>query len=517
MKLAKYYFSFILCVSWAAGVAQLTPYISQQEKELFQQTSETDITHLYNSPYKEFTSANLFFNHENGENKQAQVPGQIVDFGLQTEGLKTNKNNIMFVGDFNFSKSYWNQSKWNLSYQMPHQYLMDDPHYYAVAKEGNWSNQNYAINGGMVIPIQQKAFIGLKADFELKQQFRLIDPRPEVKTSAISPTLSVGLPILNNHFVSLSGSYGKVDIFTDVSYSDNDDNLPYNTELYNRWQVGYGSLRNRFSNSTRRNNHPIKFGFSHQYQTDLNTVLTGFEYATGDQKTLRNQQYLNEEDQIWFNYKTETISAHSMAQIKKENRQYQIGVRAENYSGHNFIKTQNGKSFTAKKQYYELKTGYLTRIANELEPKIELSNKLYFLQAEQTDALSLTGFKISEIGLEPMVTKHIQINNQYEIEPSLKLVGKLNIGTDFTDLLASQRENIDPLNFQAISTKQFYDEVIYPDFAFASANQFGANPSIVLKRNGDNQTAFVKFDYQLLQNTNSQQRSNFAATVGLEF
>ena len=69
---------------------------------------------LQDSIIENFTTTSLYFNYDKGENRMAQHPNQMINFGLQAEGIQRNKKNTLFFGTFKINKAYAEDSKWSL-------------------------------------------------------------------------------------------------------------------------------------------------------------------------------------------------------------------------------------------------------------------------------------------------------------------------------------------------------------------------------------------------------------------
>lgn len=495
----------------------------------FEQMSN-NITNFDTLNVANYTQTSLFFNNAKGENKQVQIPNKQTHFGLQTEGIQALKNGLLFKGGFTIQKEYWKESVWNLTYQQPKDYFFEDPHYYAVEKPGNWNNQNYLLNGGVMIPLTKtNTKIGLETVYNLKESFRTqYDPRPRIKYKELAPQISIHQTINPEHAIALSYQNTNKSVDEITNYSDKNDNFPVNTDVFMYWYAGYGTILLKEKTSTRRDINKNKIQINYTFKKPKLTVYSLFGYQKGELDTFKSSSYNVDEDDtenppIIYNYNTTTLTAQSyFYRNVNKTKQQLFGLKLKNYTGDNFLISFQGKNYTAKQTKATVTIGQ-TITQNNIN-KHDFIADIIFLNSDMQDALSQTGVELQEITFLPTYTKDILLNEKLTFSPKLKVGYKMNLNAKLTDLQAYKRVITDSLEFSKVNQKNFYDQVVLPDYNYAKNNQLIISPSMqfVLKNDKKRKSQDTFFDlnynHRVMQNTNkTQNRGVISAKVGLKF
>ncbi|WBL21349.1 DUF6850 family outer membrane beta-barrel protein [Zunongwangia sp. HRR-M8] len=425
-------------------------------------------------PVKNYTETGLFYTAEGGDFRDARIPSQMQNFGLQTNGIYKNESGILFYGDLSITKSYYKNLKWNLSYQLPENGFMEDPHYFGVARPGNWSNQDYDINGGIVFPIKDKWHALAEVNYHLFNKYRNDrDPRDKITFNELVFNAGLNYQITASQYVSLKGSYGATDISNKTNYTISSNDSPKNYRQYIKWITGYGSFSNAFWTSTMRNYHQAGITLGYTLENEIYTINIDVGYLQKKQDTYKNANVNNKhnEKDFFAEYKPKTYSLDALVLKKQtENSHLKLQFSGLHTKAGNTLTNQGGQSYSASITKVNLLFGYLE--TKQGKSVTDLGLGFGYRNSEQKDVLEQSRLNFSFVKPEFYAMKRIKINPNLDFLP--KVSGQVNISLNhqFNYPNASYFNSIQDKDFFGLTQKLFYEEVTLPNSELFSASNW---------------------------------------------
>ncbi|WBL26800.1 DUF6850 family outer membrane beta-barrel protein [Zunongwangia sp. HGR-M22] len=425
-------------------------------------------------PVKNYTETGLFYTAEGGDFKDARIPSQMQDFGLQTQGIFKNESGILFYGDLSITKSYYKNLKWNLSYQLPENGLMEDPHYFGVARPGNWSNQDYDINGGIVFPINNKWHALAEVNYHLFNKYRNDrDPRDQITFNELVFNAGLNYQITPSQYLSLKAIYGATDVSNKTNYTNSGNDSPKNYRQYIKWITGYGSFSNPFWTSTMRNYHQAGITLGYTLENEIYTINIDVGYLQKKQDTYKKNNVVNKhkEEEFFAEYEPKTYSLDALLLKKQtENSHLKLQFSGLHTKAGNTLTNKGGQSYSASVTKANLIFGYLK--TKQEKSRTDLGLGLGFTNSKQKDVLEQSRLEFSF--LQPK----IYAMKRYKISPNLdflpKISGQVNISLNhqFNYPNASYFDSIEDKDFFGLTQKLFYEEVTLPNSELFSASNW---------------------------------------------
>ncbi|WP_461532103.1 DUF6850 family outer membrane beta-barrel protein [Sinomicrobium sp.] len=430
-----------------------------------------------------YTASSLYFVFEDGLYKQGGEPETIKQFGIKTNGLYKNKKGLTFFGSFAVEKSFYNNLKWNLSYELPVKGLMPDPHYFLVSKGAKWNNQNYGLDGGVLVPLTKRWEWMIKVDYSLFNKYRTdYDPRPKVTFNSLGFTSGVSYQFADRHFVKIGGEMGYSHIDNEVNFSNNNHNIPGNYDIYVRWMSGYGSLTNTVSSSTMRRNKWTSWYVGHAYKAVGWTLLTDFTYRKDKNITYVRGAVKDYKDRsnYFARYTPETISATVLGIVDLARESFlKFKLSGSAMSANNMWYSKGGKTYVAKCDEINLNIGYLKPLS--LNASLDAGVFLTYWDLNQRDALSTTYSRYSNMEIGGHVMRSFELGKNMLVSPIVKSRFRLNTDAEFAQGNTDYLNNIGANDFAGYTLRGFYDEVVYPDYELFSNNELDISIGTLLR------------------------------------
>ncbi|MFV0541380.1 MAG: DUF6850 family outer membrane beta-barrel protein [Aestuariibaculum sp.] len=461
-------------------LGQNTNFVKNPVSQPFteQLVSDFNMTPLNYSYYfiKDYTASSLYINTESGDLKQAQEPEISTEFGLKTQGLYRNNKNILFFGGIDISKSYYKNLKWNLSFMLPKHGIMEDPHYFAVSKAANWNNQEYNIDGGFIIPIKNRFKVLFKTKYNLANKYRTdYDPRTEVTYNELNFTLGSNFKINDKYHVKVSAMYGYYNVDNKNIFSNINKNRPVNYDIYVKWFLGYGTLSSPFSTnipSTKRitNKYSIELGYT--YTHNKVTIMADFNLLYKNQLTYKTSGVIDKKDSNEYHadFKPTTINTKILSLYNiAPNKTLKLKLQGNFENGSNFWYSKGGKTYSRTQNNYLASVSYLNTKTNQ--DFWDLGIDFNYWDLDQKDALSTTKSSYSNFQVEQYILRLFPVSNKVSLAPYLKYNLRLNVDSNFYQGNIEALNNIAEYDFAAYTLRDFYNEVIYPDFELFTKNQ----------------------------------------------
>ncbi|MCF4102355.1 hypothetical protein L1I30_11815 [Gillisia sp. M10.2A] len=439
--------------------------------------------YLY-APIADYTASSLFYNYASGELKQGAEPEGIHEFGLSSTGIYHNKKGITFFGNLSIQKSYYDNLKWNLSYQLPDEGVMPDPHYFGVSKGAKWSNQEYNLQGGLFIPIlTDRLHFLLNIEYGLANKYRTdLDPRPEITYNDLGVTGGANYKISEQHSLKIAGEYGFTHVQNDIKFSNNDQNIPVNYDIYVKWIAGYGSLSNTFQNSTLRRYKRKGLNLGYTYTSTKNLILADLSFLKKEQITYRSKEVEDEDDHsnYFATFKPSSIefkltAVHKITPLKS----LKVEVLAKNTTGNNFWFSKGGKSYALNKNSALFNLGYIRQ--NNTQTLFDVGTKISYSNVSQKDALAATQSNLHNVNLAFYGLKSFQLNEHIALAPFAEIGLKYNLSSEFINGNQIYLQNIAENDYAGLALKDYYNDVIYPDVEMLSSDLLDLTVGVNLK------------------------------------
>lgn len=424
-------------------------------------------------PVKNYTKTGIFYTVEGGDLSDTRIPSQMQDFGLETEGVFKNDNGVIYFGNLSIAKSYYKNLKWNLSYQLPEYGLMEDPHYFGVSRPGNWSNQDYDINGGVLFPIADRWHVLAEVNYHLFNKFRNDrDPRSEIKYNQLIFHAGLTYQVSDTDHLKIKGNYGAADITNEIDFNNIDNDIPKNYTKYVKWLIGYGTFSNPFENSTMRNYHQVGLSIGYARKTTDYDILLDIDYLRKKYDTYKenNQEIKHQEKDFFSEYTPKTYSLHALVLKKQtENSHLKLQFSGDYTTAENRLQNKGGKSYSSSLAEMNMVMGYLK--TDQSKPITDIGLGLGYTRSEQQDAVEQSQLKFSYLQPNFYILKRFKLSPDLAFLP--KLASQVNLSIQYENLYpdTSYLDNIDDRDFYGLTRKLFYEEVTLPNAElFAASN-----------------------------------------------
>ena len=453
-------------------------------KRLFEayQANATNLAHL---PLKDFTASSIFLNHDEGTFQDGRTPENITEFGVHTSGLYRSKNNLLFFGNLSFKKSYYKNLKWNLSYQLPYRGLMQDPHYFGVSKGASWNNQNYDLNGGMLLPLNSKLNLLLETDYHLFNKYRTnLDPRAQLTSNALNFKAGLSYQVHPAHALNASFNYGYQHIDNDINYSNREQNIPANYDIYVKWISGLGSTSSPFNNTTKRRSTNYQARIGHLYKTNALQIATDFNYKKTELITYRNNGVEDTDDpsEYFATYTPKTYELRSTALLHlNTEKKMLLELNAVHTTADNFWQSKGGKTYAAATT--SAKGSFHMLRSNSKNDFWDYGGDLEWWHVDQNDALAATSLEYTYLEIGGYLLRSFELSNQTALAPYIKPNLQLNLNSAYFQGNAGDLIDLAENDFAGLTQKALYDEVIHPNAEYYGINKAGITLGLQSKFN----------------------------------
>ena len=519
---------FFLSATIICSGQQLNDNIKNPATQIFMQSLVEDLNRFpLNYQYcsiKDYTVSSLYFKTEDGNYKDGRTPQTVNDFGLKTQGMYHNKKNVFFFGDISIAKSYYKNLKWNLSYQLPKNGLMEDPHYFGVSKGSSWNNQRYDLKGGFIVPISTKISLLVKSEYCLFNKYRVeLDPRAKISFNNLNFNIGLSYDIGKKHHLKVSLLYGYTHIYNDIKFSNNNKNIPANYDIYVKWLSGYGSLSSLFKKSTQRRMKHYKGNLGYAFTTDILTIMADFQYERNDQITYRNNNVIeeNNRDNYFAIYNTDIIGTTVLGIYEMSGSDLlKFKVRHHSEKGENYWEFKSGKSYSSLEKNLSLSFAYLKFSSSHKYWDMGIST--VFRSVGQLDALATTTSDHTNLDIKNYVLHSFPVSSSLIFSPYLKSMLRFNIDNKYIQGNEQYLETLEENDFAGYTQGDYYNEVIIPNSELYSTNQLnfdlGITIQIKTKQNYSLSTKIqggVSLPLQKLKNFTSSSPDRFVGSASL--
>ena len=238
-------------------------------------------------PIKDYTHTGIYLSHQNNQFARKQTAEETNRYGFLSEGLYTTENGFRIFGMIDLQKFNEKNLSWNLSDERTDEQQVLSPQYFYVPRAADWDNQQYLIRGGV-----SKNFgnltLAAKAELNVNNMARKLDPRPEIKNNKLVGEIQVGYEIFDGHQIFVLGAYGRKDKDYSLKYKGRNQDVEENSSTYLRYMAGYGReinnpLRNKIDNEKTiyeyfTRNIISKIGGGYQFSSDNTKLILGYNY-----------------------------------------------------------------------------------------------------------------------------------------------------------------------------------------------------------------------------------------------
>lgn len=446
------------------------------------QVNATNLAHI---PLKNFTASSIFLNHNKGSFQDGRTPETITEFGVRTSGLYRSKKDLLFFGNLSFKKSYYEDLKWNLSFQLPYRGLMLDPHYFGVSKGASWNNQYYDLNGGMLLPLNSKLAILLETNYHLFNKYRTnLDPRAELTSNALNFKAGLSYQVHPAHMFNASFSYGYQHIDNDINYSNREQNIPANYDIYVKWISGLGSISSPFNNTTQRRSTTYQALLGHLYKTTALQITTDLSYKETERITYRNNgvEDSNDPSEYFATYTPKTYELRSIALLDiNTQKKMLLQLNAIHTTADNFWQSKGGKTYAASNT--SAKVSFHMLQANSKNDFWDYGGDLEWWHVDQNDALAATSIDYTYLEVGGYLLRSFELSDQTALAPYLKPNLQLNLNNAYAQGNAADLVNLGENDFAGLTQKALYNEVILPNAEFFGIHKAGITLGVQSKFN----------------------------------
>lgn len=426
---------------------------------------------------KDYTASSLYFKTEDGNYKDGRTPETITNLGLSTQGVYTNKKGVIFFGDISIEKIYYKNLKWNLSYQLPDNGIMEDPHYFGVSKGGDWNNQHYSLKGGFILPVNSKISLLVNASYQLNNQYRVdLDPRAEITYNELNLGIGASYAIDVNHHLKASLSYGYVHVDNDLTFSNTFQNAPVNYDIYVKWLSGYGSFSSPFKNSTQRRMNHFTGSIGYSFSTDKLTAIADVTFKNKDQITFRNNsvQDVKDKSNYFGTYTPSTMAFNGLILYKKSDlKHFKLNISGYAKNGDNYLESKQGKSYSVSEKNLLLSWAYLKFKNSKDFWDMGLSTEV--MSVNQFDALATTTSNYTNLEITNYLLHSFPLSKTMAISPYLKSAVRFNLSNKYVQGNKWYLETIEANDYSGLAQRDFYTDVIIPNAELFSASQLDLN------------------------------------------
>lgn len=469
----RYFLFFTTCIIVQNALGQTedkeySPVNNFFFSEILETLDQYPANYLY-TPVKDHTASVLSYKHEAGGYKPGAIPETLQRIGLETSGIFRNEKGILFFGDLSVEKSFYDDLKWNLSYQVPEQGLMEDPHYFGVSEGAKWDNQNFDLSGGMLLPVMGNLHFLAKADYNLFNKYRTnLDPRPKIIYDEMKLQGGFNFELTEQHHFKISAEYGYAHVENEVKFSNNEKNLPANYDTYVKWIAGYGSLVSPFKNTTRRKHEQRGLNLGYTFSSHKTLFFADLSFLQKEQITYRSGAVEDEKDpsEYFAVYYPETLNITlSAIRFLKEEHLLRTKITLEAYKAHNFLTSKGGKNYAANRKQLEAEVAYINQLNNGFT-NLDTGFSLRLWQVEQQDALAMTRSDLTNLEIGFYGLKSWKSGEKFIFTPFAHFKFTSPIHSEFTNGNENYLENIGQNDFSGLALRTYYNEVIYPDFEY---------------------------------------------------
>jgi hypothetical protein len=409
------------------------------------QASKRNATALLRSPIEQVSKISLQYLYSTGDLKSAQTAKSSNEISFEADGIKK-LNRFKLYGSFEYLRI---QNK-GLANVLRGEDIDDQPFYYIVGKESNFSRQKYYAKGIISYELlKNKLNFSSGFNYIYYLADRSVDPRMSLNwfDFQTKPELTF---ISKNWNLGLGGLWGYGTENTGVKYKNKDygtgSSYPERTTYLN---YGYGYAPISTDNFSRRKQY--KGASLHAVgKTGLWDVLLDLKYINASDEN-RNSLDNSIKDLTLSKYTSETLSGYLLLTRKHRYNLKQIEISYSDLNGEDYVTGLFGKNYTATNKQFSAGFHNADTWGNNT---LELGATLNYSQAYKKDAVSAHLFEYSY--LRPGITgswyQTTAAKNRYAITlaPSLQL----------------------PLNVNAVAplTQQnaFTMTVMYPDYFYQS-------------------------------------------------
>ncbi|MGS2765061.1 DUF6850 family outer membrane beta-barrel protein [Sinomicrobium sp. M5D2P9] len=485
----QYLLLFYVCFPVLQGYTQSFP--SDSLKKAYHNIFFQEVYSVYTKtgsllryvPVKEYTASSLYYKNTTGNFRQGQAPNIRHDIGMNTNGFFRGKN-VTYYGEIDLYKTYIHDLSWNLSYQDLEDGMMADPHYFAVSRPGNWSNQTFHLTGGIIFPVLgEKVLASTEVNFDVYNKFRSnMDPRPEITYSELNFKSTIAYEIAKYHRINFGGSYGYFYVNNDITFNNSDINTPYYYSSFVRWITGYGTMIGAFRDDSKRRNRQWSTLFNYLFDNSATKVLAGLNYRKSITHTYKsNQSNPNKEEDVMATLNSETLSGQfTYLNYQNINKVYKIQWSALLNNGSNFLTSKGGKNYQSKKIKSSLGASMIEFKQNS-DVNYDTGISLSYLMTDQKDALASTAIKNAFLQASYYLRKDYRLHRKLLLIPSVRIAYQQNIQHTFINGNTTYLESIREDDYAGLALKTYYEEVVYYDNMILSQNSLYGDLGIDLR------------------------------------
>lgn len=459
-----------------------------------------------NSYIKDFTFTELSYEHRQNEFARTQTANEINTFQFLAQGYFTTKSKWKLFGDLSIRKKEEKNLGWILSDDRTEEQEVLMPHYFFVPRKGDWTSQQYDINGGISKEITSKISLAAKASFNAGKYSRNVDPRPQIISRKLMGELQLGYQLAERHKIFVFANYATTDKDYSYIYKDKHLNFESNPDTYLRFNTGYGRIVNYFksnyNNTTRFLYKDIttKTGLGYTFSTK-NSNFTALYY---NQKS-NNDFYTSvfgTEDQARFKYETTTNHAELFVLYKWNQKELKSTFKYDSSTSINYDVQSKGHNYKSA-----LNTiNWLTSISKKTNTKIDYLYGLNvnYQQNNYNDILATSNMDINSVNTGIFGSKDFAFTTS-----------KINATVNFNMYFALPSK-LDYYDTSGGTNTTFFNEVIIHDYAVSTTNYFSPglrleysypvknNKTVVFFTNFKEKIALKKQnDYNAIINTNT--------------
>jgi hypothetical protein len=369
---------------------------------------------------------------------------------------------------------------------MPEKGLMENPHYFGVSKGGDWNNQQYQLNGGVLIPLGNFTFLS-KVEYQLFNKYRVdLDPRPEIVYNELNFNFGFSYNFSKKHHFKVSYLYGYTHVDNDINFSNKDQNNPSNYDIYVKWLSGYGSLSSPFKNSTQRrmSQHQTTLGYS--FTSDKLTLMADFEYSKSDQVTYRNNGVIDLKDRsnYFATYEPVKIEGNILGLYQIDSfKTIKLNINGYSKKGDNFWEAKGGKSYSSSEENIAISIAYLKLYDKHKYLDLGVTTELWNIKQE--DALAATILNYNNLDVESYVLRSFSLSNSLALSPFFKSMIRFNLNHLYSQGNKYDLENLEENDFAGYAQRDFYNEVVIPNSELYSSDQIKLSLGTLMQINSN--------------------------------
>jgi hypothetical protein len=435
---------------------------------------------------KNFTHTQVYFKYNANEFARKQTASKTETYGFSTEGLFSFRKDLKVFGNLTVEKIKEDKVPYTLSEERTDDVEVIMPHYFFVPLGGDWTNQKYLVNAGVIKKFFNTLTLSLKANFDAEKYNRTLDPRPEIINRRLGGELQLGYSFLNHHQVF--GLMGLSQLKKDYSYyySNSYLNTIVAPDTYLRFNDGYGrSINHPLSNTYLssktffyRTNSP-KFGGGYGYSKS-NTLFSASYYFQQDMRNMYFNKYATEQNKR-YQYRVRTHNAEIFFQTKKNNNKYQSVLSYNRSKGLNYDVANLGSHYRNSLQKFSFKLSVLNSVDNFNKYNFGVYGD--YNQNKYQDNLVFIYTKVNSLNVGAFANKDFPVGKKDKINAGVDLKTYFPIST-----------NIEYNNVTGISPATFINEVIFYDHAVNTTNHLNSGFSFQYIKELKNGTHLVFYN-----------------------